>query len=106
MVSNEDDDTAGITVTPTSGLMTTEAGTTATFTVVLDSQPTAPVSIGVSSSDTGEGTVSSATLTFTDSDWNQTQMVTVTGVDDAVADGAQAYMIELTASSTILPTTT
>ena len=35
-VSNTDNDAAGITVTPTAGLTTTEAGGTATFTVVLD----------------------------------------------------------------------
>ena len=34
-VTNTDNDTSGITVTPTSGLTTTEAGGTATFTVVL-----------------------------------------------------------------------
>ena len=35
-VTNTDNDTAGITVTPTAGLTTTEAGGTATFTVVLN----------------------------------------------------------------------
>ena len=35
-VTNTDNDTAGITVTPTFGLTTTEAGGTATFTVVLE----------------------------------------------------------------------
>ena len=35
-VTNTDNDAAGITVTPTTGLTTTEAGGTATFTVVLD----------------------------------------------------------------------
>ena len=44
-VTNTDDDTAGITVTPTTGLATTEAGGTATFTVVLNTQPTADVTI-------------------------------------------------------------
>ena len=40
-VTNTDNDVAGITVTPTSGLTTSEAvGGTATFTVVLTSQPT------------------------------------------------------------------
>jgi hypothetical protein len=34
-VTNTDNDSKGITVTPTSGLTTTEAGGTATFTVVL-----------------------------------------------------------------------
>ena len=56
-VTNTDNDTAGITVSPISGLTTTEAGGTATFTVVLNTQPTANVTIGLSSSDTTEGTV-------------------------------------------------
>src|SRR5207247_7702190 len=56
-VTNTDNDVAGITVNPTSGLTTTEAGGTATFTVVLTSQPTANVTVGVSSSDLTEGTV-------------------------------------------------
>ena len=56
---------AGITVTPTSGLVTTEAGGTASFSVVLDTQPTATVTIPVSSNDTTEGTVSVPSLTFT-----------------------------------------
>ena len=42
---NVDDDVAGFLVTPTSGLVTTEAGGTATFTIVLLSQPTADVTI-------------------------------------------------------------
>ena len=54
-MTNTDNDTAGITVTPTSGLTTTEAGGTATFTVVLNTQPTADVTIGLTSSDTTEG---------------------------------------------------
>ena len=56
-VTNTDNDIAGITVTPTAGLTTTEAGGTATFTVVLNTQPTADVTIALSSSDTTEGTV-------------------------------------------------
>ena len=84
--------TAGITVSPISG-PTTEAGGTATFTVVLASQPTADVTLAVSSSDLTEGTVSTGSLTFTAANWNAPQTVTVTGVDDAVADGNQAYSI-------------
>ena len=48
----------GITVSPTSGLVTTEAGGTATFTVKLNTAPTADVTIGLTSSDLTEGTVS------------------------------------------------
>ena len=42
-------------MTPTTGLTTTEAGGTATFTVVLNTQPTANVTIALSSSNTTEG---------------------------------------------------
>src|SRR5205823_1446523 len=89
--TNTDNDAAGITVGPTSGLTTTEAGGTATFTVVLTSQPTATVTIPLSSSNTGEGTISVATLTFTTGNWNAAQTVTVTGVNDPVDDGDVAY---------------
>ena len=64
-VMNTDNDTAGITVSPTGGLVTTEAGGTATFTIVLNTQPTANVTIGLSSSDTTEGTVEPSSMTFT-----------------------------------------
>ena len=74
-----DDDVSGFTVTPTSGLTTTEAGGTATFSVVLTAQPTANVSTALTSSDTTEGTVSPASLTFTTANWNTAQTVTVTG---------------------------
>src|SRR5204863_3352471 len=72
-VTNTDDDTAGITVIPTSGLTTTEGGGTATFTVALTSQPTANVTIGLSSSDLTEGTVAPASVTFTSGNWNTAQ---------------------------------
>src|SRR5439155_1117926 len=64
-VTNTDNDTPGITVTPTSGLATTESGGTATFTVVLATQPTANVTIGLSPSDLTEGTVAPPSLTLT-----------------------------------------
>jgi len=88
-----DDDTAGITVTRTSGPTTTEEGGTATFTVVLDSAPTATVTIPISSSNTAEGTVSVPSLSFDASNWNAAQTVTVTGVDDVIDDGHIAYTV-------------
>ena len=51
--------------------------------MVLNTQPTADVTIALSSSDTTEGTVGPASLTFTTANWNVAQTVTVTGVDDA-----------------------
>ncbi len=94
-----DNDTAGFTVTPTAGLTTTEAGGTASFTVVLDTQPTASVSVSLDSSDSTEGSVSPAALSFTTGNWDTAQMVTVTGVDDAEDDGDVAYSITTSASS-------
>src|SRR5262249_55797251 len=84
---------AGITVTPVAGLITTEAGGTATFTVRLHSQPTGNVTIGLSPRDPTEGTVAPAAITFTPANWNMPQTVTVTGVDDLVDDGDIAYTI-------------
>jgi subtilisin family serine protease len=84
-----------IMVSATSGTATTEAGSTVTFTVRLNSQPTANVSIPVSSSDTTEGSVSTASLLFTPANWSIDQTVTVTGVNDAIVDGNIAYSILL-----------
>jgi hypothetical protein len=86
-------DAPGITVDPVAGLTTTEAGGTAVFTVRLNSQPTAEVTIGLSSSDQSEGTVSPASLTFTPANALVPQTVTVRGVADELADGDIAYTI-------------
>ncbi|MCH7498372.1 MAG: hypothetical protein IH971_11085, partial [Candidatus Marinimicrobia bacterium] len=69
-VTNTNDDVAGITVDPIGGLQTSEAGGGDTFTVVLTSEPTANVSIALSSSDTTEGTVSPSLLVFNAGNWN------------------------------------
>src|SRR5258706_381562 len=98
-VTNTDNDTAGITVIPISGLTTTGGGGAATFTLALTSQPTANVTIGLSSSDLTEGAVAPASLSFTPANWNAAQTVTVTGADDFVVDGAVPYTI-VTAAAT------
>ena len=55
-VTNTDNDSAGVSVSAISG-DTDESGTTATFTVVLTSQPSDDVTIDISSGDPSEGTV-------------------------------------------------
>ena len=85
----------GVTVTPTTGLVTSEAGGSDTFTVVLNSDPGSDVNIGVSSSDLTEGTVSTGSLTFTSLNWATPQTVTVTGVNDFVGDGDIVYTVAL-----------
>ncbi|MBU0674446.1 MAG: hypothetical protein KJ950_07375 [Proteobacteria bacterium] len=96
-VTNLDNETPGFTVGTISG-NTNETGTTATFTVRLNTQPSANVTIGLSSSNTTEGTVSPSSLTFTAGNWNTNQLVTVTGVDDLVTDGNQTFLIQLAAA--------
>ncbi len=99
-LTNLDDDEAGFEIAAELPLTTSESGQTATFTVVLVSQPTAAVNIDFSSSDTGEGTVDPATLMFTAANWNVPQTVTVTGVDDQEVDGAVQYHITAESRST------
>ena len=91
--SNIDDDTSGITVHAELGLQTSEAGSTTSFTVVLDSLPTHEVAIPISSSRPGEGTTSVEQLVFTAVSWSVPQTVTVSGVDDFIDDGDQTYSI-------------
>jgi hypothetical protein len=64
------------------------------FTVVLDSQPSSGVVIGITSSDVSEGTVSTPALTFVAGNWDTAQTVVVTGVEDLQVDGDIAYTIE------------
>ena len=86
-VSTVDNDTAGFTIVQTGGSTSvSEAGTTDTFTVVLDAQPISDVVLTITSSDTGEATVNSP-LTFTNRKLDTAQTVTVTGIDDNIIDG-------------------
>ena len=93
----------GITVTPTSGLTTTEDGGTATFSVVLNTQPTANVTIALASSDATEGTVAPSSITFTTANWNVARTVTITGVSDLLMDGNVAYTIVLASATSADP---
>ena len=78
-VTVADNDTAGITVSESS--IAVGEGLDATYTLVLDSEPYNPVSVALASDDTSVATVS-ATLTFTTSNWNTAQTVTVSGAED------------------------
>jgi hypothetical protein len=97
--TNSDNDTAGLTVSPQSGLITTEGHGTALIKVVLNTQPASKVTVDLSSSNTAEGVVSPASLTFTQSDWDVIQTVIATGVDDQVNDGDTPYQVELSTTS-------
>ncbi|ACC79090.1 beta strand repeat-containing protein [Nostoc punctiforme] len=87
-----DNDIVGFNISPATGLITTEAGGTANFNIQLTSQPTADVTLNLSSSKVSEGTVSNS-VTFTAANWNTPQVITVTGVNDGIVDDNIAYKI-------------
>jgi hypothetical protein len=87
------DDEASFRFVAARPLVTSESGVSITFTAVLNRRPTADVTLPLSSSDAGEGTVRPAQLTFTAANWNVPQVVTVTGVDDEETDGSQKYSV-------------
>ncbi len=95
-VTNSDDDAAGVTVNPASGLATTEDGGTASFTVVLNTPPDDDVVIDIAVSDATEISVNKSELTFTTSDWSTPQSVTISGVVDSTQDGSQTVSVLLT----------
>ena len=82
----------GILVQPVV-INTSEDGGSALVRARLTRAPTADVTVGVSSSDTAEGTLSVSQLTFTPATWNRFQTFCVTGVPDGVRDGNQTYSI-------------
>ena len=99
-----DDDSAGFTVVETGGsIAVTEASTVATattvgntdtFTVVLNKAPTTDVVVNVTSSDTGEATVSPGIVDVHRAPTGRlTQTVTVTGVNDSDIDGTQTATV-------------
>jgi alpha-tubulin suppressor-like RCC1 family protein len=94
-VSITDNDTAGTTVSA-AAVTTSESGNSGTFTFNLNTQPTANVTVVLTSSDASEGTVSPSSLTFTPGNFSTTQTVTLTGADDDVADGPIGYDVDFT----------
>ncbi len=81
-------------VIPTS-VITTGNGGTVTFTVRLLSEPSADVTLPVSSSDSNIGTVDKSSLTFTNADWAVDQTITITSATGT----SQTYSILLGAAS-------
>ena len=77
----------GVTVS-TTALTVTEQDTTGDgYTVALDTEPTATVTVTVAGHAGTDVTPNPTTLTFTTSNWDTAQTVTVTAGDDADTDG-------------------
>ena len=98
-VSVDDDDTAAVTVSESS--LTVAEGANKTYTVVLNTQPASDVVISVARSGSGDVSVSPASLTFTSSNWDTAQTVTVAAAQDAdtVNDTASIAHAVVAASS-------
>jgi hypothetical protein len=89
----------GVTITQSGGsTAVTEGGATDTYTVVLNTAPTADVTVTINPGT--QVTVAPATLTFTSTNWNVAQTVTVTAVDDAAVEGPHTGTISHTSAST------
>ena len=82
-VTVSDDDQRGLAVSEQT-LRLTE-GDSAGYTVALDSQPTADVSVALTVTGDGDVTTSAARLTFTATSWNTAQAVTVSAAQDGDA---------------------
>ena len=82
-----DDDTRGVTVEPTA--LTVVEADSGSYTVVLDTEPTAEVTVRVAGA-AGDVSASPTELTFTTSNWSAAQTVTVSVAedDDALTDAA------------------
>ena len=92
-----DDDTRGVTLS-TAEVFPGEGGS-ATYTVVLDSAPTGPVTVTPAVTGDSDVTVTPATLTFTASDWSTAQTVTVEAAEDDDATGDTATVAHTVADA-------
>ncbi|MBD2690150.1 DUF4114 domain-containing protein, partial [Anabaena catenula] len=94
-----DNDIAGVNITQSGGsTYVTEGGATDSYAVVLKSQPTGNVTVAINKGT--QLTTNVTQLVFTSQNWNVAQTVTVTAVNDNVAEGYQNTTIQHTATST------
>ena len=91
MVTVTDDDEQGVTFVPADRMVTVEEGSSSTYTVKLDTLPTGDVTVTPSSDNTA--VTLSAALTFTASNWDTAQTVTVMAEHDDDADDEEDIMV-------------
>ncbi|MCK5250684.1 MAG: hypothetical protein KAJ98_12000, partial [Spirochaetaceae bacterium] len=98
-----DDEVPGVLVTAGAGLTTTEMSGSGTFQIMLRTSPVADVQLNLKTSDSSEGNVSPAILTFGTGNWNVPREITVIGQDDVAMDGTMAYVVTVDSSSAVDP---
>ena len=95
-VTDDDAANAGFTLSPTSALTSITEGGSTTFTAVLAAQPVSDVVLTLTHPT--QVSLDLSSLTFTTSNWNAVQTVSVSGVDNAII-GDQDYIITVAVSS-------
>ena len=98
-VTITDDETAVVTISEST--LVIEEGATATYTVVLDTEPAGDVTVTIGGTTDNDLTLDKTSLTFTTTDWNTPQTVTVTAEQDD--DAVDETVVNLThnVSSTV-----
>jgi len=93
-----DNDLVSVVITPTSGgNAVTEGGATDSYTVALSSSPTSDVIVsGTPNSQVG---ISPSSLTFTSTNWNSPQTVTISAINDNIAEGIHSGSISYAVTS-------
>ncbi|MEQ9410332.1 MAG: right-handed parallel beta-helix repeat-containing protein [Fuerstiella sp.] len=99
-VSVQDNDVAGFTLSR-SAIAVAESESVESVAVTLNKAPLTDVVLQIAGDDAGEFRVSPAQLVFGRGNWNIAQSVTVTGVDDSIADGVQAGLVTVSVDTTV-----
>lgn len=93
-----DNDAAGIKLTLPNGVINlAEAGPSDTYYVSLNSQPTSTVTLSFNAQ--SQAVASPSDLTFTTSNWNVDQQITITAIQDYVIEGAHTAVVSYTGAS-------
>ena len=100
-VNVNDDVVAGVTLGASTLTVNGPAGTTGMYSVVLNTQPTTDVRVTPTSGTPANATVPADFLTFTSTNWNTPQTVTVT----SVANGESVITHAISGSATDYPST-
>jgi hypothetical protein len=96
-----DNELTGARVVPSGGdTQLSEAGLTDTYDIVLTRQPAANVTVTIQGDTQVSALSPGSTLTFTPSNWNLPQTVTLGAVNDSAVEGTHTAMVTHTAAST------
>ena len=96
-VTEDDDDVVGVSVTPTR--LYVPEGTSSAYSVRLNTEPSADVTIAITRASDPDITASTSSLTFTTANWSTAQTVTVRAAPDAdTLDGTTIFDHSATSS--------